>query len=110
MDLVIHGCRTASGLDVLAFAERFSFEPPPRFAGPQQDAFVLFGIEWDGGMKRRDGFKVKVPDPDRSCENHYDLVVVEDVRDGRGDLTRAQVGLHPTGVRQGDAIPVYWAE
>lgn len=110
MKVVIHGCTTASGLEVLAFGERFSFEPPPRFAGPQQNAFVLFGIEWDGGMSGRGGFKVKVPDPDRSGENHYDLVVVEDVRDARGYLSRASVGLHPTGARVGDTIPVYWAE
>lgn len=109
--IIIHAIKHGEK-EVHAAGERLSYEPPPRFVGPDQQAYLTFYIEWDQGINRAGPFRIPVPHPDQRAENHYDLVLKPEVvlavaAEIRGD----EVGLRRwRGSEPAPEARVWWGE
>lgn len=54
---------------------RFAFFPPPRFAGPDQDAIITVTLSWNRDQNRCGAFQINVGPMPPFEEKHFDLIL-----------------------------------
>ena len=92
-----------------------TFSPPPRFAGPDQDAFVEVTLSWNRDQNRCGPFKFNIgPFADRDTK-HFDLILNAEIPlpipETIARIFPNQVGLRPSRGKDHSSSPdAIWAE
>ncbi len=94
---------------------QITFSPPPRIAGPDQDAFVEVTLSWNRDQTRCGAFKFNIGPFADGDTKHFDLVLDSDVSlpisDAIARIFPNQVGLRPRHDKEHSHSPdIIWAE
>ena len=92
-----------------------TFSPPPRFAGPDQDAFVEVTLSWNRDQNRCGSFKFDIGPFADGDTKHFDLILDSGISlpipQAIACIFPNQVGLRPRQGKEHSSSPdVIWAE